>query len=245
MPPRTATRRNAPEPASDLAKGARSDFVRPKTAQQAVAEALRRDITSGKLAPGSWIVQESLAEQFGMSRIPIREALKTLEAEEYITYVPHSGYRVAKLGLDELLEVFRLRAILEGELIRDAMPNVTDEVVDGMRQQMAEMERAAAAGDLIAVGLANRQFHLLTFEASGMARTKRIVTQLWNTADAYRPLYAHLMDLQKVNSEHMLLADAMAARDVDHMVELNHEHRLHAIDHLRTVFGREESDSNS
>mgnify|MGYP000854596898 CR=1 FL=1 len=99
MPPRTVTPRTAAVTANG-GKGPRSDFVRPKTAQQAVAEALRRDITSGKLAPGSWIVQESLAEQFGMSRIPIREALKTLEAEEYITYVPHSGYRVAKLGLE-------------------------------------------------------------------------------------------------------------------------------------------------
>ncbi|MDT0407004.1 GntR family transcriptional regulator, partial [Streptomyces edwardsiae] len=156
----------------------------PKTAQQAVAEALRRDITSGKLAPGSWIVQESLAEQFGMSRIPVREALKTLEAEEYITYVPHSGYRVAQLGLDELVEVFRIRDILEAELIRDAMPAVTDELIDAMREQMAVMDRAAAEADLIGVGLANRQFHFLTFEASRMARTKRIVTQLWNTADA-------------------------------------------------------------
>ncbi|WP_029372083.1 GntR family transcriptional regulator [Mycobacterium sp. UM_WWY] len=244
MPPRTATPRTARDTAPG-GKGPRSDFVRPKTAQQAVAEALRRDITSGKLAPGSWIVQESLAEQFGMSRIPIREALKTLEAEEYITYVPHSGYRVAKLGLDELVEVFRLRDILEAELIRDAMPAVTDDVVDQMREQMTEMERCAAAGDLIGVGLANRQFHFLTFEGSGMARTKRIVTQLWNTADAYRPLYAHLMDLAKVNSEHVLLVDAMAARDAERVVTLNHEHRLHAIDHLHAVFGREESEADA
>ncbi|MGV9802568.1 GntR family transcriptional regulator [Mycobacterium sp. NPDC003449] len=243
MPPRTATRRTAA--ASDGGSAPRSDFVRPKTAQQAVAEALRRDITSGKLAPGSWIVQESLAEQFGMSRIPIREALKTLEAEEYITYVPHSGYRVAKLGLDELVEVFRLRDILEAELIRDAIPVITDEVVEAMRTEMAEMDRAAAEGDLIAVGLANRRFHFLTFEASRLARTKRIVTQLWNTADAYRPLYAHLMDLAKVNSEHVLLVNAMAERDVERAVALNHEHRLHAIGHLYAVFGREDSASTS
>ncbi|MCV7286343.1 GntR family transcriptional regulator [Mycolicibacterium wolinskyi] len=242
MPPRTANRRTAPQSASGNGK---SDFVRPKTAQQAVAEALRRDITSGKLAPGSWIVQESLAEHFGMSRIPIREALKTLEAEEYITYVPHSGYRVAKLGLEELLEVFRLRDILEAELIRDAMPEVTDEVIERMRDQMAEMDRAAAAGDLIGVGLANREFHFLTFEASRMARTKRIVNQLWNTADAYRPLYAHLMDLDKVNSEHVLLVEAMAARDVERVVALNHEHRMHAIDHLHIVFGREDAEADS
>lgn len=241
MPPRTATRHTAA--ASDSATAGRSDFVRPKTAQQAVAEALRRDITSGKLAPGSWIVQEALAEQFGMSRIPVREALKTLEAEEYITYVPHSGYRVAQLGLDELVEVFRIRDILEAELIRDAMPAVTDEIIDAMREQMAVMDRAAADADLIAVGLANRQFHFLTFEASRMARTKRIVTQLWNTADAYRPMYAHLMNLEQVNGEHVLLVDAMAARDIDRALAVNHQHRMHAIDHLHSVFGDENSDS--
>ncbi|MGE2712496.1 GntR family transcriptional regulator [Mycolicibacterium litorale] len=239
MPPRTATKRTSVR--SDPGAAQRADFVRPKTAQQAVAEALRRDITTGKLAPGSWIVQEALAEQFGMSRIPVREALKTLEAEEYITYVPHSGYRVAKLGLEDLLEVFRLRDILEEELLRDAMPRLTDEVVDAMRAEMAEMDRAAAAGDLIAVGVANRRFHFLPFEASRMARTRRLVTQLWNTADAYRPLYAHLMDLEKVNSEHVLFVEAMVARDVEKAVAINHQHRSHAVDHLREVFAREET----
>lgn len=243
MPPRTATKRTPVTSAAGSSP--REDFVRPKTAQQAVAEALRRDITTGKLAPGSWIVQETLAEQFGMSRIPVREALKTLEAEEYITYVPHSGYRVAKLGLEDLIEVFRLRDILEEELIRDAMPKVTDEVIDAMRAEMAEMDRAAADGDLIAVGVANRRFHFLTFEVSRMARTKRLVTQLWNTADAYRPLYAHLMDLAKVNSEHILLVDAMAARDVEKTVALNYQHRAHSVDHLRTVLAAEEADRQS
>jgi DNA-binding GntR family transcriptional regulator len=240
MPPRTQRVR-----AADPANGQRSDFVRPKTANQAVAEALRRDITSGRFPPGSWIVQENVVELYGVSRIPIREALKTLEAEEYVTYVPHSGYRVAELGLEELQEVFRLRAILEDVLIRDAMPHVTDEIVEQMRVQMAEMDKAAAADDLVAVGLANRQFHFLTFQESRMARTKRIVTQLYNTADAYRPLYAHLMDLSKVNSEHVLLADAVAQRDVQKVLALHQAHRSHAIDHLTQALTEEQAGSAS
>jgi DNA-binding GntR family transcriptional regulator len=243
MRPRSATKRD--QAPSEPSRGPRSDFVRPKTAQQAVAEALRNDITSGKLSPGSWIVQDTLAEQFGMSRIPVREALKTLVAEEYITYVPHSGYRVAKLGLEDLTEVFVLRDILEETLIRDAMPRIADDTVDAMRLEIAEMDRAAAANDLIAVGMANRRFHFLSFDESRMARTKRIVTQLWNTADAYRPLYSHLMDLSKVNSEHVLMVDAMGARDVEKMVALNHEHRAHAIGHLREILGREEASEES
>ena len=93
--------------------------------------------------------------------------------------------------------------------------------------------------------MSNRRFHLLTFGESRMARTKRIVTQLWNTADAYRPLYSHLMDLSKVNSEHVLMVDAMAVRDVEKMVALNHEHRAHAIGHLRDILGAEEAGEES
>jgi len=78
-----------------------------------------------------------------------------------------------------------------------------------------------------------------------MARTKRIVTQLYNTADAYRPLYVHLMDLSKVNSEHILLTEAMAARDVEEVVALNHEHRSHAIDHLTRALTEEQAGSVS
>lgn len=249
MPPRTVTKRTAPKRAAvkadpsaqpdDPGRGPRSDFVRPKTAQQAVAEALRQDIITGKLAPGSWIVQEALAEQFGMSRIPVREALKTLEAEEYITYVPHSGYRVAKLGLEELVEVFTLRAILEEALIRDAMPGVTDEIVDEMRSCNADMDAALLAGDTISVGVFNRQFHFLTFRQSKMARTKRIVTQLWNTADAYRPLYSPMLDMPKVCSEHDAMIEAMADRDVERMVALNLEHRSHAFEPINRIFDAE------
>lgn len=216
--------------------GSRSDFVRPKTAQQAVADALRTDITTGKLAPGSWIVQETLAEQFGVSRIPVREALRALEAEQYITYAPHSGYRVAELGLDELVEAFRLRDILEEELIRDAIPRMTGDVSAEMRAQTVALEEAARIGDLVAVGVANRRFHFLTFGASKLERTKRFVTQLWNIADAYRPVYAHRMDRKQVSAEHAQLIEAVAARDTERVVALNHQHRGHAIGHLRVVF---------
>lgn len=242
MAPR-ATKRSPRVAAVGANASTRSEFVRPKTANQAVAEAIRRDIGSGRFPPGSWIVQESLVEMYGVSRIPIREALKTLEAEEYVTYVPHSGYRVTELGLEELREIFQLRATLEEMLIRDAMPHVTDEIVDQMRMRMAEMDEGVATGDLVAVGLANRQFHFLTFEKSRLARTKRIVTQLYNTADAYRPLYAHLMNLSKVNTEHVLLTDAIADRDVERVIALNYEHRSHAIDNLTKALGDDVKDA--
>lgn len=214
-------------------------FVRPKTAQQAVFEALRHEITTGERPPGSVIVQDAVAEKYNISRIPIREALKRLQAEEYVSYVPHAGYRVTKLTIEELAEVFHLRDVLEAELIRDAMPHVTDELIDELREAMAEMDEAAEQQDLVALGLANRRFHELTFMRSSMARTQRIVAQLWNTADAYRPLYADRMDMSKVNAEHVLITEAMAEGDTDRVIALNHEHRKRSIDHIRQAFAEE------
>ena len=69
------------------------------TTQRAVADALRREISTGRLAPGSHIVQERLAAQLGVSRLPIRESLRVLEAECFLTYVPHVGYRVPQLDM--------------------------------------------------------------------------------------------------------------------------------------------------
>ncbi|MFQ6392547.1 GntR family transcriptional regulator [Nocardia sp. KC 131] len=216
-------RKQAPVPAED------ADFVRPKTTQQAVTDALRQEIVTGARPPGSPIVQEALAERFGMSRIPIREALKTLEAEEHVTYAPHAGYRVTKLSIEELEEVFRIREILEEELIRDALPRVTEATVAEMREAMANMDAAVADSDLVAVGITNRKFHNAVFEWSKLARTKRIVNQLWDTADAYRPLYTDLMDLSAVTAEHEQFIEAVSARDVEHLVRLNYAHRRHAV----------------
>src|SRR5674476_1570791 len=79
-------------------------FRRPPTAQEAVLAELRRLITAGLLRPGQQIVQDALAVQFGVSRVPLREALKILEGEGQVTYVAHRGYFVTELSLSDLIE---------------------------------------------------------------------------------------------------------------------------------------------
>ena len=97
---------------------------RRQTAQDTVLAALRADILDGTLAPGDQIVQESLADRYGVSRVPLREALKTLESEGQVAYYPHRGYFVTELSVADLLEVYRLRALLEAEAIRAAVPSL-------------------------------------------------------------------------------------------------------------------------
>ena len=74
------------------------------TTQDVVLRALRKDLLTGQLGPGDQIVQESLADRYGVSRVPLREALKTLESEGQVVYYPHRGYFVAELSVDDLLE---------------------------------------------------------------------------------------------------------------------------------------------
>ena len=91
------------------------------TAQELVLTGLRTDILTGELGPGDQVVQELLAERYGVSRVPLREALKTLESEGQVVYYPHRGYFVAELSVADLMEVYRLRSLLEAEAIRHAV----------------------------------------------------------------------------------------------------------------------------
>ena len=93
-----------------------ADFQRPPTAQEAVLVELRGRILRGDLAPGSPLRQEDLAASLGVSRVPVREALRMLESEGHVTYTPHRGYRVPELDLDELDEIYHLRALIEDDL---------------------------------------------------------------------------------------------------------------------------------
>ncbi|GAB3908900.1 hypothetical protein GCM10029964_109490 [Kibdelosporangium lantanae] len=95
---------------------------RPPTAQEFVLDELRRLILTGEMAAGAPIRQDALAERFGVSRVPLREALRTLEGEGQVTYRPHHGYQVANLSMADLLEVYRIRELLETEATRLAVP---------------------------------------------------------------------------------------------------------------------------
>lgn len=211
-------------------------FARPQTAQQAVLAELRAMIIRGELPPGSPIVQDALAERFGVSRVPVREALKILEGEERLTYAAHRGYTVTMLEVDELLEVYHLRGVLESDVAAQAVPRLQDEHLARMRRAMDAMDAAADAEDLIAFAIKNREFHFMLFEPSGMDRAIRIIRQLWDTTDPYRSLYfVKPLNHETVNSEHGEILEACVRRDAPLVVRLMDVHRSHAVDDLRAV----------
>lgn len=234
-----ADARTFPTTASGRAAGPAAQeprFLRPQTAQQAVLAELRGLIVRGEIAPGSPIVQDALAERFGVSRVPVREALKILEGEGHITYAAHHGYRVARLEVSELLEVYGLRDVLESHVARAGVPQIQEHHLAQMRSAMEGMDAAADQQDMITVGVQNRLFHFAAFEPSGLTRAVRMIRQLWDTTDPYRSLYfVKPLNRETVNSEHSQIYDACVARDAEEVVRLLEVHRGHAVEDLRAM----------
>jgi DNA-binding GntR family transcriptional regulator len=188
------------------------------------------------LAPGDQIVQESLAERYGVSRVPLREALKTLESEGQVTYYPHRGYFVAELSVADLLEVYRLRALLEAEAIRAAVPTLGDDDVAALADLAHDIDVASDRNDLSEVTAANRRFHFAIFDAAGMPRLSRLLRQLWEATDAYRSLYfSEPANRERVAGEHAAMVDALRERDAEAVVVLHDRHRGNSVEVVRTL----------
>ena len=117
---------------------------RAATAQEQVLRALRSLIASGTLEPGQQVVQDALAAQLGVSRVPLREALKVLEGEGQVVYHPHRGYFVAELSAADLSEVYRIRQLLEDEAVSIAIPNLSEVDVAAIERASVELELPTA-----------------------------------------------------------------------------------------------------
>ncbi len=220
----------SPEPVPGIRHGVK----RPPTAQAFVLGELRRAIIAGELFPGQPLRQDLLAERFGVSRVPLREALTTLETEGQVVYEPHRGYKVATLSLGDLLEVYRIRQLLESEAARAAVERADDSVLPELKKAATEVEIASAAVDLMAMTEANRRFHFVITTAAGMRRLERMVRVLWDATDAYRFVYyGDEINRRRVEHEHTSIIKAFADRDAERLVAELDEHREHAVEALR------------
>lgn len=210
--------------------------MRPPTTQEFVLAELRKAIVSGELSPRQPIRQDTIAQQLGVSRVPLREALKTLEAEGQVIYQPHRGYSVAELSLSDLLEVYRLRELLESEAATVAVDQLTETDLGRITDAQRDVENAAADGDLVAMISANRRFHFSLLEPAGMPRLLRIVRTLWDATDAYRAVYYNSgTNRERVRHEHESIVRAAAEHDAAKLVALLTQHRQHAVKSLRNT----------
>jgi DNA-binding GntR family transcriptional regulator len=178
-----------------------------------VADYLREAILGGGIAPGERVRQEEVAEQFGASRLPVREALRMLEAEGLTEHEPNKGARVPRLTMHELDVIYRMRERLEPLALTESLPRLDDD--DHARLEDVQ-DRIEANTDLDRFLELDREFHLGTYSGCDIDPLNAIVTRLWNSTQHYRRAYVALSGQERmwvVNSEHRLILDAVVRRD--------------------------------
>ena len=198
--------------------------------------ALRDLIGSGQLAPGSQIVQESLSGSLGVSRVPIREALRVLEGEGQVVHHPNRGYFVADLSVEDLEEVYQIRALLEAQALRQAIPLLTKADLDYIESILQDVEKAVSGMKIAEITEANRRFHFAMYEASNMPRLVRMIRTLWDATDAYRGVYfATPANLTHMNQEHRLMLQSLKMQDIEKTIDLQAKHRENAVSAVSAV----------
>jgi DNA-binding GntR family transcriptional regulator len=226
----------------------RQDSTRPAplsaitTVQHATLLALREAIAAGRYEPGQPLRQEALARDFGVSVPPVREALKTLETEGQVVYVPRRGYSVSRLSRAELHETYRIRDLLETEAITRAVGSLTRDDLARMRAAVRDMDRAQRSADVAALTAANRRFHFTVFDAAAMPRMADMIRMLWDGTDHYRSRYfATPAHRDRVRAEHAEIMQAVARGDAAAAAELSRQHRDHALDALCDALAAQDS----
>ncbi len=179
-----------------------------------VTRQVREAILEGRLKPGIRVRQQELARQFGVSRIPVREALRRLESEGLITLVPHSGARVARMDIGECTELYRLREVIEPMALAESVPNLSAQQLIELRGLVSEIENSWQ--DAPRWLELDRRFHLESYAAASMPRVLSMIERFWNQTQQYRRAYLgtdHDNKIAAANAEHRLILDALEERD--------------------------------
>lgn len=203
--------------------------IQRQTLAAATVEGIRERILDRTYAEGEQLRQDVLAADFGVSRIPVREALRQLEAEGLVTFSPHRGAVVSSLSIAEIDELFALRARLETILLRRAVPLLTEEVVERAEEILNEYDAAFRERDVAAWGDLNWQFHSTLYSAAGRPVTMAVVERLHLHTNRYARMQLALTRGEaRAHKEHAQILAAARKGDASRAASLLSAHILGA-----------------
>ncbi len=196
------------------------------SASDHIAQILKDAIVEGLLPAGEVLKQDEIAAHFHVSKIPVREALKHLEAKGLVTFLRNRGAIVASLSCEEILEYVDIRAMLEARAAYLSASKISDESLEEARLHLAEFGAEHQAGRL---GELNWQFHSTLYSAAGRPILLTEIRSLYNKVERYvRALLAVTTEMPKTQHEHAEILAAFTARDPDAAAELTRAHVLDA-----------------
>ncbi len=213
-----------------------------KTASRQAAERLRDRILRGAYLEGTPLRHDPLAAGMGVSPVAVREALRQLEAEGLVTFDPDVGAVVSTLSLEEIKELFELRALIEAEVLRRAIPVMRTDHLERTHAVLEEFDAACARDDPEAWGTLNRDFHAALLEPAGLPLTMGVLRYLHNQTNRYTLLHQMVTRTQGASlQEHTAILDAAARRETQHACALLSSHILGAGLALREFVRRQRS----
>jgi DNA-binding GntR family transcriptional regulator len=192
-----------------------SEFANPSSVDR-VQEALREKILSGAYPPGSRLILSKLAEEHGMSFIPIREALHRLESERLVRFARNRGATVTELSIADMRDIYETRLVLEDHAIRAAIPRLDAARIKPADTALREMAEQFARGDDRAAYGAHQRFHFALYEPAGSDWTMHLIRQLWTSAERYVRLAASVRpEPREFVAEHGAILAAVRAGDAE------------------------------
>jgi DNA-binding GntR family transcriptional regulator len=198
----------SPEP--DVVERVTRKIVRP-TAVELVTDEIRQMILSGRISPGSVLRQEVLAEELGVSRVPVREAISRLHSEGLLNVVPHKGAYVQELSVDEVRETFNIRVRLEPWVFSEAIPLITDAEISKAERIVKDMDKATG-GEW---GSLNWKLHETLYRPARCEITLQMLRVLHDRCDRYFRFQVVKVPIrEQSHAEHMAIIDACRNRDV-------------------------------
>ncbi|HEX9213727.1 MAG TPA: GntR family transcriptional regulator [Bradyrhizobium sp.] len=199
----------------------------------AVREALRRAISAGEMAPGFQLRQDELAERFGTSRIPVREALRQLEAEGFVTFLPNRGAVVSDLSIDEVIELLEIRIALECHALRLAIPAMGDIDLDDAKEILRSYDEEP---DPEKWGAFNWRFHKALYAPCNRPRLLAMIEANYGHVGRFtRALVSRATGKDRPQSEHYQLLEFCRGGEVEKAVRLLREHIVQTQKTLRSA----------
>jgi DNA-binding GntR family transcriptional regulator len=191
-------------------------------ARSIIESSLREAILDGRLPSGTAVRQQELADLFGVSRMPVREALRQLEAQSLLTVVQHKGAVVAPLITSNAVETYALRSVLEGFALRLSIPLLDDNDLTMAAQYIEQLEGQTSYAEIARL---NRLFHMSLYHKAPNTKLLDLVERELNEEERFLRFHLSSMGLGKLTQDdHRAILAAAAAKDIDQAVRLLEEH---------------------
>ncbi|MBT9236966.1 GntR family transcriptional regulator [Pseudomonas inefficax] len=199
-----------------------SEQLLPHQARGVIEERLRSAILDGRLPPGTAIRQQELATLFGVSRMPVREALRQLEAQSLLKVEMHKGAVVAPLIGEDAVDTYALRVLLETEALRQSIPLLDANDIASARGYIQQLENETRHAE---IGRLNRLFHMSLYNKAPNKKLLRLIEDELNEEERFLRFHLSSMGLGKLTQDdHNALADAAGDKLVDEAVTVLERH---------------------